>query len=209
MQLYYFETPNTRKPCAVARHLDAPVDFIHVDLAKGEHKAPEFLAINPNGKVPALRDGDTHLWESAAIMCYLAQKAGSDLWPSDPARQIDVMRWLQWDTAHFSRHGQTLLFQNYMKQAFGMGEPDQDAIDEATQFWHQFAGVLNGHLTNRDNLVGDGLTVADFAVASVLPYAEPAKLPLDEYTEINRWHAAMMKLPAWREPFPTGLAKSA
>ncbi len=209
MQLYYFETPNARKPCAVARHVDAPVEFVFVDLTKGEHKTPEFLAVNPNGKVPTLRDGDTHLWESAAIMCYLAQKAGSDLWPSDPALQIDVVRWLQWDTAHFSRHGQTLLFQNYIKEAFGMGEPDQAAIDEATQFWHQFAGVLDNRLRGRDSVVGDGLTVADFAVASVLPNAESAKLPLDGYVEINRWHDGLMSLPAWREPFPTDLAKTA
>src|SRR6187200_1860500 len=56
---------------------------------KGEHKAPTFLTINPNGKVPALEDGEMRLWESAAIMAYLADKAGSDLWPKD-ARQIDV-----------------------------------------------------------------------------------------------------------------------
>jgi glutathione S-transferase len=209
MQLYYFETPNPRKPCAVARYLGLPVEFIRVDLTKGENKTPDYLAINPNGKVPALKDGDTSLWESAAIMCYLAQKAGSDLWPTDPMRQIDVLRWLQWDTAHFARHGQTLLFENAIKGMFGLGETDTKAVDEALEFWRRFAGVLDRHLKDRDSLVGDGLTVADFAVGSLLPTADLAKLPLADFPEIVRWHDRLMELPAWRDPFPADLAKSA
>ena len=59
MKLYYFETINGQKVCAVAKYLDAPVEYVHVDLAKGEHKTPAYLAINPNGKIPALVDGDT------------------------------------------------------------------------------------------------------------------------------------------------------
>ena len=164
MKLYYFETPNARKACAVARYLNAPVEFRRVDLTKGEHKAPAFLAINPNGKVPALEDGDVRLWESAAIMCYLADQAGSSLWPKD-ARQIDVIRWLSWDSMHFSRHAGTMFFQRVIKPHFGLGEPDLAAIDEAMGFFRQFAGVLDSHLRGRGHVVGDGLTVADFALA--------------------------------------------
>jgi glutathione S-transferase len=93
MKLYYFETLNPRKACAVARYLNSPVEFVRVDLGKGEHKAPSYLAINPNGKVPALTDGDRKIWEANAIMAYLARAAGSDLLPSDD-RQIEVTRWL-------------------------------------------------------------------------------------------------------------------
>ena len=83
MKLYYAEVLNPQKACAVARHLNSPVEFVAVDLARGEQRQPDFLAINPNGKVPALTDGDRSLWESNAIMAYLAEKAGSDLWPHD------------------------------------------------------------------------------------------------------------------------------
>jgi glutathione S-transferase len=209
MKLYYFETPNARKACVVARYLNAPVEFVRVDLTKREHKAPAFLAINPNGKVPALEDGDLRLWESAAIMCYLADKAGSTLWPKDAARQIDVIRWLSWDATHFSRHAGTLFFQRVIKPHFGLGEPDLAAIDEAMGFFRQFAGVLNSHLKARAYLVGEGLTVADFAVASFLPHARDAMLPLDEFPEISRWYAQLEDLPAWREPFPTRAASAA
>src|SRR3954470_23409904 len=104
MKLYYFETPNGRKPCAVAKYLGLSVDFVRVDLAKGEQRLPQYLASNPNGKIPVLEDGEVKLWESPAIMCYLAHKAGSELWPKDDLLKIDLIRWLNWDTAHFSRH---------------------------------------------------------------------------------------------------------
>jgi glutathione S-transferase len=208
MRLYYFETPNARKPCAVARYLNSPVEFVRIDMAKGEHKTPEFLAINPNGKVPALEDGEVRLWESAAIMCYLADKTGSSLWPKD-ARQIDVIRWLSWDATHFSRHAGTLFFQRVIKPRFGLGEPDLAAIDEAMGFFRQFAGVLNSRLEGRGSVVGDGLTVADFALGSFLPHAKEAGLPLDEFPEIRRWYARLEQLPAWREPFPRPAASAA
>lgn len=202
MDLYYFETPNPRKPCAVAKYLADPVDYRRVDLTKGEQRTPAFLAVNPNGKVPALRDGEVRLWESHTIMIYLAYKAGSALWPSDPMKQIDILRWLNWDTAHFSRHGQTLLFQNHIKPTFGLGAPDAAAIEEASGFFKQFAAVLDGHLAGRTYIMGDDLTVADFGVACVLPTAKEAKLPLDGFKEIARWHDGLMEIPAWRAPYP-------
>ena len=102
MKLYYAETSNPRKVCALARHLNAPVKFVNVDIANGGTHAPDFLKLNPNGKVPVLEDGDTYLWESNAIMHRLCDVTGSDLWPRDD-RETDVLRWLFWDAIHFSR----------------------------------------------------------------------------------------------------------
>jgi glutathione S-transferase len=90
LQIYYFETPNPRKLCAVARYLDLLVEFIHVDLSRAEQKSAAFHTVNPNGRVSALVDGDFRLCEPHAVMIYLAQKAGSDLWPSGLARQVEV-----------------------------------------------------------------------------------------------------------------------
>ena len=205
MKLYYAETTNPRKACVVAKYLGSPVEFVHVDLRKGENRTPEFLALNPNGKVPVLEIGGGSLWEANAIMCYLARIAGSDLWPNDD-RQIEVMRWLSWDSQHFTRHAGSLYFQHIIKPAFGMGGPDPAVVEEATGFVKRFAAVLNDHLSGRDYLVGDGLTVADFAVAITLPYAERARIPLAGFTEIERWHGRLSKLPAWLEPFPTARA---
>lgn len=209
MKLYYMETLNPQKACAVAKHLGSPVEFVRVDLTKGENKRPAFLAINPNGKVTALENGATKLWEADAIMCHLARKAGSDLWPSDSERQVEVMRWLSWNTHHFMRHTSQLYFEHIIRPMFGLGAPDAKAIDEAVPFIKRFGTVLNDHLRGREYLVGDKLSVADFAVAITLPYTERAKIPLGEFAEISRWHARLNELPAWREPFPSQRAHAA
>jgi glutathione S-transferase len=201
MQLYFAETLSPRKACAVARYLDADVEFVHVDLGKGQQRSPDYLALNPNGKVPTLVDGDTVVWEANAIMCYLADRAGSALWPKD-ARQIDVIRWLSWDADHFTRHGGTLYFEHLIKPAFGLGPPDAAVVDEATRDFRRAARVLDAHLANRAFLLGDDLTIADFAVAASLPYAMDARLPLDDSAHIRRWHDRLEQMDAWREPFP-------
>lgn len=201
MKLYYATTLSPRKACAVARHLSSPVEFVPVDLGRGEHLQPPYLAINPNGKVPALTDGDRVLWEANAIMCHLADKAGSDLWPHD-GRQIEIVRWFSWDADFFSRYAGTLYFEHLIKPRFGLGEPDPAAIAGALGDFRRYARVLDDHLKGRDWLVGDGMTVADFAVAVTLPYAGQAGIPLDEFPEIRRWHDRLNELDAWREPFP-------
>jgi glutathione S-transferase len=209
MKLYYFESLNGRKACAVARHLGIPVEFVRIDLGKGEQRTPGYLAINPNGKIPALVDGDTTLWEANAIMAYLAHAADSDLWPRDAGRQIELTRWLSWDAWHFTRHGATLAFQHLVKPRFFGAAPDAKAVEEATGFFRQFAAVLNEHLRSRRYALGDTLTIADFAMAAALPLADQAKIPVKEFPEIMRWHERLNELPAWREPFPKAVVSAA
>lgn len=204
MKLYYAEVLNPRKVCALARHVQAPVEFIRVDLRKGEHMSPEFRARNPNAKVPVLQDGDRILWEADAIMCHLAWHTRSDLWPRD-GRQIDVIRWLSWNQAHFNRFAGQLYFEHVVKAKYGLGAPNPTKVDEALKFFTVFARVLDDHLEGRAYLV-DGLSIADFSVAATLPYADEAKLPLADFPAIRRWHARLNEIPAWRDPFPVTAA---
>lgn len=205
MKLFYAEVLNPRKVCALAKHLNAPVEFVRVDLRKGEQMSPAFRARNPNAKVPVLQDGDTVLWETDAIMCHLAWHAGSDMWPRD-ARQIDVIRWLSWNQAHFNRFAGQLYFEYVIKAKYGVGEPNPAKVDEATKFFRIFGAVLNDHLKGRAYLLGDDLTIADFSVAATLPYAREARLPLAEFPAIERWHSRLDALPAWHDPFPPVVA---
>ena len=202
MQLYYFESPNPRLACVVARHVGAPVDYVRVDLARGEHRRPDYLAINPNGKVPTLVDDRTVLWEAPAIACHLASRAGSDLWPREAGSQAEIIRWINWSTAHFSRHAGSLFFERVIKPALGLGAPDVAAMEEATRYFIQYATVLDDVLRSRGHLVGDRLSVADLTVATFLPVAEPSGLPLAGFDQIRRWYRQIEELPAWREPFP-------
>jgi glutathione S-transferase len=199
MKLYFSETINPRKACAVARHLASPVELVRIDLRKGEHRTPQFLAMNPNGKVPVLEEGKSVLWEANAIMCRLSDIAGADLWPHDE-RQIECMRWLSWDAHHFTRHAGTLYFEHIIRPALGMGSPDPKTVEESQGHFRRFAGILDHHLSGRDFVAGP-LTVADFALGVTLPYAGAANIPLHEFPNLQRWYARLDSLPAWREPF--------
>ncbi|MGH8080452.1 MAG: glutathione S-transferase family protein [Lysobacter sp.] len=202
MQLYYCETPSARLACAAARHLDAPVELIHIDLKLGEQRHPDYLALNPNGKVPTLVHGDTVLWEAPAIVCYLAQVTGSPLWPAEPAAQIEVLRWINWSTAHFTRHAGVLFVERVIKSAFGIGEPSAAALEEATKYFRQFGKVLNAHLDGRRYLLGEPLSAADFVAASILPWSQAAQLPLQDFPHIVDWYGRLEALPGWRDPYP-------
>ncbi|MDW3207310.1 MAG: glutathione S-transferase family protein [Alphaproteobacteria bacterium] len=200
MKLFYAETMNSYKTCAVARHVDLDVKFHRLDLKKGEQRAPEFLAINPNGKAPALADGDRTIWESNAIMCHLAIRSESDLWPRGDG-QVEVVRWFSWASDHFCRYAGQLYFEYVIRAEFGMGAPDQETVEEALGYVRRYGAILDDHLENRAYLLGDTLTVADFAVATVLPYAKGANIPLSEFPAVERWHDRLMELPAWQSPF--------
>jgi glutathione S-transferase len=139
--------------------------------------------------------------EADAILCYLAQHAGSDLWPAD-ARQVEIVSWFSWNSQHFIQSGGALYFEFVIKSRFDIGPPDTAAVQKATKSFRSQAGVLNNHLKNRKWLVSDRLSVADFSVAVTLPYAAKAEMPLDDFPEVRRWHEQLSALESWREPFP-------
>jgi glutathione S-transferase len=209
LKLYYADTLMPRKVCALAQHVKAQVQYVPVDLKAGEHRSPDFLALNPNGKVPVLTDGAWRLWESNAIMCYLSDVAGANLWPHDAERQIEVMRWLNWDAQHFTRNGGTLYFEYLVKARFGSGEPNPSSVKEAAENLHKYALVLDDHLSRSGYAVGDSLTVADFALAVTVPYWSACRMSVADFPSIQRWHDRLSELPEWREPFPVQTAAAA
>ncbi len=121
-------SPNARKVHAVANELGIELETQTVDLRGGEQRTPEYLTLNPNGKVPTLVDGDTVLWESNAIMCYLAGKGDTDLWPKT-AKRYDILRWMFWESNHLSNALNRLFFQKF----FSGDNPDQALIELATK----------------------------------------------------------------------------
>jgi glutathione S-transferase len=201
MKLYYSDVLMPRKACAVAQYLKAPVEFVYLHLNKGEHKTPDYLKLNPNGKVPTLVDGDRVVWEADAILCALAQKMKSDLLPTD-GRLVEVQRWLSWNAYQFNPGGSTLYFEYVIKPRFNIGPVDDAEVKTAQATFRTYGAMLDAHLKGRKWLVGDTLTIADFSVAVTLHYAEKAHIPLDEFPEMRRWHDQLNALDAWRNPFP-------
>ena len=211
MKLYGFPpSPNTWKVRAVAAHLGLPLELQFVDLSKGQQRTPEYLALNPTGRTPTLVDGDFTLWESNAIMQYLAARKPNTLWPDDARARADIVRWQSWQLGHFGAEAcQPLIFQRLVKKLLNLGAPDADAVAKGTEAFNRDASMLDAHLAKQPYLVGTGVTLADFAVAAPLFYAQQAELPLANYAHLRDWFARVSALPAWRETAPTPPAAAA
>lgn len=193
-------SPNDRRVRLTATVLGLAIEEKALDFAKGEHKTAEYLALNPNGAIPTLVDGDFVLTESRAIMQYLAsKKPEAGLLPKDEAGRADVTRWQFWDAAHFSTSCGAVAFQRVFKPMMGMGEPDHAKVEEGLAGFRRYAAVLEKRLTGRTWVVGDQLTLADLTIACSLMYAKQAELPLAEFPGVQAWFGRVAELEAWRK----------
>jgi glutathione S-transferase len=195
-------SPNVRKCVAVVHHLELPVEMVQLDFASGDLRAPEYQHVNPNGLVPSLVDGDLKLWESNAIMQYLASQRPNELFPADARARADIARWQFWESNHLNRAVASISFERVFKPMFKMGEPDTAAVEQATAQFHRFAPVLEAQLTRRRFVVGDQPTLADFSIAGHFMYADQAQVPLQQYEAIRAWYERMELLPSWRASSP-------
>src|SRR5262245_22625272 len=204
MQLYGIApSPNTWKVRAVAAHLGLPLEFEPLDVAKGDLRTPAYLALNPTGRTPTLVDGDVVLWESTAIMHYLAERKPNALWPNDPRSRADIMRWQSWQLQHWGRDAcDALLFERLVKRFFNWGPPDAGIVDRAMAAFHREAQVLDAHLSKQAFLVENEVTLADFSVAALLFHAQAADIPLAPYPHIREWFGRVSALPAWQTTAP-------
>jgi len=194
-------SPRAIRVLAVLHHLGLDPEITLVDLVGGAHLKPEFAALNPNRKMPVLEDDGFVLWESNAIIQYLAAKSGDQgLWPSEPRRQADVSRWQCWELAHWGPACGTLVFERFVKQFFGQGDPTPSEVARGEEEFHRYADVLNTHLARRSWLVGDAVTLADMSVGAWLVYSQ--YYPVERYGEILRWYEGLAALPAWRKALP-------
>lgn len=201
MKLYCSRlSPSTRRVLLAAFTLDIKLEEQALDLLKGEHKAPDYLALNPNGAIPTLVDGDFVLTESRAIMQYLAaQRPDQTLLPSDGKSRATVLSWLFWDAAQFSSPVATIGFEKVFKGMLGLGSPDTAKIDEALVSYRRYAAVLESRLSSTQFVAGEALTLADQSIASTLMYATALELPLAETPSLQRWLKTLTTTPAWEK----------
>jgi glutathione S-transferase len=196
-------SPNVRRVRLTAAVLGLHLEEKPLDFSKGEHKSPEYLALNPNGAVPTLVDGSVVLSESRAIMQYLAAKhPESGLLPLDEQARADVTRWQFWDAAHFSPQLGTFTFEKIIKRLMQLGAPDENKIREALANFRRFAAVLDQHLDGRQFVSGRGLTIADLTLACSLMYAQETDAPVAEFPNMQAWFSRMTSLDAWKKTNP-------
>jgi glutathione S-transferase len=172
-----------------------------VDLMAGEHRGPDYLAINRNGLVPVLRDGDFTLSESSAILKYLADKAGSAAYPKDLRERARVNEAMDWFNANLYRDfGYNLIY----PQIFPHHRRRSGEANDATVRWGQektrdWLGILDKRMIGprSDYVCLDRLTIADYFGSGLVTLGDVIQFDLSRYPNVERWIGRMKRLPSW------------
>jgi glutathione S-transferase len=192
MKLYQHPfSPNCQKVVAVAHEVDVPLELATVEIFKGEARTPAMRAKNPNGKLPILEDGDFVLWESTAMLGYIAAKAGrADLAPTTPRERAEVDRWTSWQGAHFGPAIRKVAFERIVKKLVGAGAPDEAVVKAGIEEFVATASVLEQSLGTKEYVCGR-LTIADFALAPFAALAASCGLDFGPYPKAKAWLGRM------------------
>ena len=190
---------NARRVLLTAHVLGVPLELVEVNL-KDEAARKRLREVNPNGKLPVLEDGSFTLWESCAIMQYLADTTpDQELYPQDARARADINRWMFWACQHFAPAVGVLTFENIWKAMRGMGEADPRELARGERELLQFGAVLDAQLEGREWVTGKSLSLADLAIAPSLMYIERGRLPLERFPNLMAWFERIKALEAWQQ----------
>ncbi len=191
IDLYTFTTPNGRKASIMLEEVGLPYNVHKIDITKGDQFTPEFVAINPNSKIPAIIDSETGItvFESGAILIYLAKKTGK-LLPTHDKEQFQVLSWLMLQMGSVGPMlGQLNHFKKYAPEKIPY------AIERYEKETLRLYGVLDGQLQEREFLCGD-YSIADIATYPWIAIYEMQGLTLDSHPNLKRWVETMQQRPA-------------
>ncbi len=187
IELYYWPTPNGHKASIMLEEVGLPYEVHPVNMAKGEQFEPDFLKISPNNKIPAIVDRDGPggerfpVFESGAILVYLAEKAGRFL-PTDTARRFEVLQWLFFQVGNVGpMFGQCGHFLGYAREKI------QYAIDRYRNETLRLYGVMDRRLANGDYLAGD-YSIADIATWPWVDVRWFHEIDIEEFPHVERWY---------------------
>jgi GST-like protein len=194
IQLYTWGTPNGKKVSIMLEEVELPYEVHPIDLRRGDQMKPEYLAINPNNKIPAITDTEGPggkpftLFESGAILMYLAEKSGK-FWPTDMCQRYTVIQWLM-----FQMGGVGPMFgqANYF---YRLEEKVPYAIERFHKEARRLYNVLDQELGRREYLAGE-YSIADIATYPWVGRHEGHRVKLEEYPSVKRWFDAISQRPA-------------
>ena len=195
------DSANGRKVLAISYYLKLEPEIIRVNIYQGEGQNPGYLKINPFGKIPTLVQDEFILWESNAILQYIAEKYGDfQLSAKNSKNKADIARWLFWESAHWQPAVSAVLApavgHHLLPNVIPMPSADPNWKHQEFYRWVIY---LNSHLKQRLFLLNDGLTIADFAVASMMTYFRFSKFPFNEFPALRDWYKRIESLDAWKK----------
>ncbi|MGB0564285.1 MAG: glutathione S-transferase N-terminal domain-containing protein [Spirulinaceae cyanobacterium] len=191
IDLYTFTTPNGRKPAIALEEMGLPYTIHKVDIGKGEQFRPEFVALNPNSKIPAITDQETGLsiFESGAILIYLAEKAGQFL-PTTSKERFNVLQWLMFQMGSVGpMFGQLGHFRNAAPELLPY------AIKRYEQETLRLFSVLDRQLAEQEYVAGN-YSIADMAIYPWVMAHPYFQVPLDTHPHLERWTETLGARPA-------------
>ncbi|MBT2131332.1 glutathione binding-like protein [Aliiroseovarius lamellibrachiae] len=203
IQLYSLPTPNGVKVSAMLEETGLAYEPHLVSFASDDQLTPEFLSLNPNNKIPAIIDPNgpdgapLPLWESGAILIYLAEKSGKFL-PEDPAKKAETLQWLMWQMGGLG----PMLGQFGFFHAFAGKEiEDKRPRDRYLTEGKRLLGVLDARLEGRDFIMGEDYTIADIAAwpwirAILTAYNAAEEMELSSFSNVMRWYETCSSRPA-------------
>ncbi len=192
MKLYITDTSgNAWKVRLLLSMLKLPFETVILDTKKGEHKAPEFLKLNPRGQVPVLVDGDKVFWDSTACLVYLAREYGGESWlPTDAVGMAQVQQWL-------ALSNNELHYGLQWARGRKIGIRSVGDYEEYATYGRTGLAVLEGQLKNRQWLVGSGPTIADLACYCYTSVSPEGGFDLAAHPSVSAWLKRVEALPGW------------
>ena len=204
LKVYGVKASRAARTHWLCRELGLDFEQVQVSFADPTTKTPDFLAANPSGKIPAIDDDGFKLAESMAIAVYLAKKHGSPLMPKDLQGEAKVLQWSFWVMSEVEKPLLAVLLQRMKPPAdpqaakyfADRNPPNPEAVRAALETLEKPLAYLNGHLANRQYLLGNDFTLADLNVASVMVWAVGAKLELANVPNVQQWLNKCLSRPA-------------
>ena len=184
IRLYGVPMSRAARSLWMLEELGVPYENVPTHFATGDTRKPEYLALNPNGHIPTLQDGELVLWESLAINLYLARRYDKGLWPRSIADEGRALQWSVWAMTELEA---PLLAHAMHVLLLPKDQRDPAKAAEARAQLEKPLGVLEGALAGRSVLVGDAFSVADLNVASVLSLSRLAALDLSKWPRVDAW----------------------
>jgi len=198
LKLYGINQSRAFRPLWLLQELGLEYEHIRVDYRGDELREPDFLAMNPNGRIPVLVDGDLVLWESMAINLYLARRYGntSGLWPASVGDEALALQWSFWVMTEVERPLLSVLMHG---RVLPTAKRDPDKVARNLGVLKAPLRVLDRSLADRRYLLGECFSVADLNVAAVLIWCKPARVSLEDYPNLDDWLMRCLARPARRQ----------
>ena len=185
MGVKIYGIPGSRADRSLWAIEETGIEYEHIKTNFGEEsKANEYLEINPNGRIPALVDGDLKLFESMAINLYLAKHYASDLYPTDPGEEAKANQWSVWAISEIEPLQMQIVIQKFFVPK---DKKDQGTIDQASKNLVRPLKVLDEALRENDYLLGQSFSVADLNVAGVLLLLKAVKFDFEAFQNASVW----------------------